>query len=469
MEREKKLLKNTAIYFIGTFASKGLSFVLLPIYTAYLSTEEYGTADLVINTASLLLPIFALQIVEAAFRYMLDCPENDKGKVISNSLLIFHGGMLLSIVVFLFVRFVVGYQNTYLWYLWAYMYFVGLAQLVQQLVRGMKRNADYAFSGVLLTLVQGLSNIILIIALGVKEFSLLIAPIFASIAVIVYLQCRTGVLSKLHRSDIEKQVIFKLLRFCIPLIPNQLSWWALNSFGVYLLALTEKTTYYSGIMGVANKFPSLIVMINSIFTMAWQESSVEEKSTHDCEQYYSVMFNRFVRVQLSLTLLILPVVNIYISYLVNSSFRHALYYIPIIMMAAVFNAYGQFFGVVYTTAERTLGNLKTTLIAVTFSIICTLIFVPIFKLWAVAFIALFAFVIMFVARVFDTRRYFIIKVDVPQMLKLLTLIAAAIVAYYTVHGILQILVFAISAGIVLFLNQKMLRRIFHKIRQKEKE
>lgn len=464
MKREKKLLKNTGIYFIGTFAAKGLSFVLLPIYTAYLSTEEYGAADLVITTANLLLPIFTFQIVEAAFRYMLDCTDKDRNKVITNSLLIYHAGMMLSVVAFVITRFVVGYQNPYMWYLLLYMYFVGLGQLAQQLVRGMKRNADYAVSGILLTLIQGISNIVFILAFGIKEISLLLAPILAAVAVLLYLQGRTHVFSKFHKRDIDKQTQGKLLRFCIPLIPNQLSWWFLNSFGVYLLALTEKTTFYSGVMGVANKFPSLIVMINSIFTMAWQESSVEEMNAKDCEQYYSKMFNAFVRVQLSIVLLVLPAVNLYIKLLVHSSFQSALYYIPILILAAVFNAYGQFFGVVYTTAKHTLGNLKTTLLSAAVSIAFTLLFAPTYKLWAVSCVNLLAFLIMFIVRAIDTRRYFTISIQYTQMLWLMALVAVAVLAYYMVPGLWQIAVFLVSLILVYRLNRTYIHRMFQSIR-----
>ncbi len=46
MNRYKKLIKNTALITVGNFASKLLTFFLLPLYTAILTTAEYGVADL---------------------------------------------------------------------------------------------------------------------------------------------------------------------------------------------------------------------------------------------------------------------------------------------------------------------------------------------------------------------------------------------------------------------------------------
>ena len=62
MSREGKLVKNTLILSIGTFLPKLASFVTLPILTAYLTKEEYGTYDLITVLVSLLLPAVTLQI-----------------------------------------------------------------------------------------------------------------------------------------------------------------------------------------------------------------------------------------------------------------------------------------------------------------------------------------------------------------------------------------------------------------------
>ena len=61
MSKEGTLVKNTIIYAIGNFGSKILSFLLLPFYTYYLSTNDYGYFDLITTTISLLTPIITFQ------------------------------------------------------------------------------------------------------------------------------------------------------------------------------------------------------------------------------------------------------------------------------------------------------------------------------------------------------------------------------------------------------------------------
>ena len=57
MNRYQKLFSDTVIYGIGTFGSKLLVFFLMPFYTAWLSTSQYSTAELITGTANLIIPL----------------------------------------------------------------------------------------------------------------------------------------------------------------------------------------------------------------------------------------------------------------------------------------------------------------------------------------------------------------------------------------------------------------------------
>lgn len=80
MNRYKKLLSDTAVYGMGTFASKLLVFFLTRLYTECLTSAEYGQADLVANVANLLIPLAAAGICDGIFRFTLD-RERDKRAV----------------------------------------------------------------------------------------------------------------------------------------------------------------------------------------------------------------------------------------------------------------------------------------------------------------------------------------------------------------------------------------------------
>ena len=76
MSKGKELAKNTIILFIGVFFTKIIQYFLLPVYTGYLTTEEYGTVDLFNTIISLLIPIIGLQIEQGVFRYLISNRKN---------------------------------------------------------------------------------------------------------------------------------------------------------------------------------------------------------------------------------------------------------------------------------------------------------------------------------------------------------------------------------------------------------
>ena len=83
-------MSNTAILAVGTFTSKVLVFLLMPLYTALLSAEEFGIADLVTQTANLIIPLAAVGICDGLFRFALDAGGDgrDEKRVFTSALLV---------------------------------------------------------------------------------------------------------------------------------------------------------------------------------------------------------------------------------------------------------------------------------------------------------------------------------------------------------------------------------------------
>ena len=105
MSREKALVKNTAIITIGKVCTQLITFFLLPVYTAMLSTAEYGTVDLLNTLISLLLPIITFQIEQAVFRNLLDNREKieNQKSAITTTLVIVTLQSFLYLILFLII------------------------------------------------------------------------------------------------------------------------------------------------------------------------------------------------------------------------------------------------------------------------------------------------------------------------------------------------------------------------------
>ena len=80
MSRTKEYVVNTIILFIGKFSSQFMTFLLLPIYTHYLSTTDYGIVDIIQTYMMLFVPILMLRFDSAAFRFLIDERKSENGK-----------------------------------------------------------------------------------------------------------------------------------------------------------------------------------------------------------------------------------------------------------------------------------------------------------------------------------------------------------------------------------------------------
>ena len=94
-----KLINSTIIYSIGNFSSKLLIFLLLPLYTLYLSKEEFGVYDILLTTIYLLIPILSFQISQSLYRWIIYSDNKKYNSIILSTSFYF----LLTTCVILFI------------------------------------------------------------------------------------------------------------------------------------------------------------------------------------------------------------------------------------------------------------------------------------------------------------------------------------------------------------------------------
>ena len=88
MGKSSELLKNTAIISIGKMGTQVVNFLLLPLYTAKLTTEAYGNFDYVTTIAFFLVPLMTLLMEESMFRFLIDSKtDKEKKTIISHTFL----------------------------------------------------------------------------------------------------------------------------------------------------------------------------------------------------------------------------------------------------------------------------------------------------------------------------------------------------------------------------------------------
>ena len=110
MSKTSSLIKNTIIIALGKISTQFISFLLLPLYTAYLAAGEFGVVDLITVIVSLTAPIIMLSLEMAVFRFLIDGRgvKERQASVITNSLqMVVYSTLLASSVYVVVMQFVV--------------------------------------------------------------------------------------------------------------------------------------------------------------------------------------------------------------------------------------------------------------------------------------------------------------------------------------------------------------------------
>ena len=163
MERETKLVKNTAILAIGSFFPKVTSLITLPILTAMLSKSEYGTYDLVGVLVSLLLPVATLQIQSAAFRFLIESKDLQKrcNEIVTNIFIVTIpiSIVMVGIVFFVFSKLTLSSRI----FICLYFLFDIIELTLLQIARGFSENKAYSIASIMLSSVNMILTVVLVL------------------------------------------------------------------------------------------------------------------------------------------------------------------------------------------------------------------------------------------------------------------------------------------------------------------
>ena len=293
MNKNKELIKNTLIIFVGKFCTQFLVFILIPIYTRYLLTSDYGYVDLIQTYISLLVPIIILRFDSAVFRFLIDVrnEKDDKSTIISCNTLILFLQLIIFIIIFAIVNYFFDFN--YALAILINIVFVSLSSVFLQLTRGIGDNIGYSIGSIISAVATVILNIIFIIVLKYNASYILISSGIANIICTMYLIIKNKLYKFVKISSIDKKCLKKMFSYSLPMIPDGLSWWIMNvSDRTIISAVIGVAT--NGIYSVSCKFSNILSSLFQIFNMSWQESASVHINDTDRDEFFSNVFNTVI-------------------------------------------------------------------------------------------------------------------------------------------------------------------------------
>ncbi|WP_225743746.1 lipopolysaccharide biosynthesis protein [Marinilactibacillus sp. Marseille-P9653] len=450
----KKLVSNSLVFAIGNLGSKLITFLLVPLYTYYLTTSEYGTVDLIIVTASLLMPIVTASVFEAILRFILD-KDQDKKNILSNSVVICMGGIFLLILMFPVLNYFQVFGKNLV-----YLYLILIVQIFEvifsQYARATNRIRIFALNGILLALANGTLNILLLIYLNLGISGYFFSIIIAHILSILFLITTTQALKDIDLKLLNKMTVKELLSFSIPMVPNSIMWWTINASSRYFIVFFIGTGA-NGLFAISSKIPSLLNIINQIFIQAWQISAIEEYDNNNKTKFHTIVFSYLSSVMFVGSSIIFVTLKFLFSLLFADAYYDAWRAVPFLVLGTVFSTFSGFLGTNYVTSKKTSGVFKTSIYGGVVSIILNIILVPLWGIEGAGMSSLVSFFVMFLIRYFDTKQFVNIQIDWKKFITNITIITIQIVVLMLpIENSFEILVQIVLFLIILISNKNLL-------------
>lgn len=445
-KKNKYLLKNTIIFSIGNFGSKFLSFLLIPFYTNYLSTYQYGIVDLITVISMIIVPLFTLNISESIMRFAMD-KNSDKNSVFNIGLLMIIITTIFSFLLALIIS-IFNFNIQFPFLICLFIIALASSQILMCYIRGIEKLLAYS----IISIVQSTVIIFLTIFflkyynMGIKGYllSYVIAYFLTSVFCLIISD-----IQKINREKkLNKNLFKQMLKYSLLLIPNSLMWWIIGSLDKVMI--TQMINVESnGIYSISYKIPTILVSLTTIFNQAWMISAIKEKDSKDKEEYTNSVFNTlFVFVLFLATTLIIfikPITYIY----VGAEFYDSWKYVSPLLLGTVFLTLGTFISNEYTVHKDSKGFLKSSTIGAICNLFLNCILIPICGIVGAAIATCISYIAVFNYRLYDSKKY--VKINFYSSKRIISLILITIISLLSYFNNIYLIIMSIIIYTILLI------------------
>lgn len=461
MNSYKKLVNNSIIFAIGSMGSKILTFLLVPLYTFTLTTQEYGLMDLSVTTINLLVPVVSLSIYEGVLRFVMS-KKYDRGTILSSGLSMVSIASLIAVLLLILLS-----RSNSLPFVVPLSAIVIILQMLRMTfgayLRAVGEIKLFAVNGILLTFVLAIFNLLF---LYIFEFGLsgyFYAFILSELTSVIFLVFSGRLYNELSILRIDFSIVKHLLSYSLPLIPNSIMWWLINAsnryFVVAILGLQA-----NAIFAVSSKIPSVLNILSSIFFQAWQLSAIEEYENNNNSDFFSKILNYFIILMIISAVGILSIIKPVVQYVIAPEYIESWKFVPLQLIAIVFSSISSFLGANYIASKETGGVLTTSLIGGIASITFNLIFINVFGLYGAGLSSMISFGLMSLIRYKQVNKKMPINLDKIKFIISLLLIFMQSFALILIQShILNLLIGTVVLAIVLFIYREYFKGITSRV------
>jgi O-antigen/teichoic acid export membrane protein len=406
IKKFQKQINNSFIYIIATVIPKAIPFLLLPVFTTYLTKEDYGTLGLI----SSILAIVSIYIgLRPSLFITVKMPQMQKDKfaiyIFNMFVLAVYLFLVVGVILIVVKHFYFPKIESYIFILIACLSFFLLFNDIVETVFQIERKAlAYAiFRLTKIGLVMGLTLMLIIVYdLGWrgKYFADLFILFCFAIVALIYLKRQNYIV---YKFDVMKQV--ELVKYLTPLTFHLLGLAMMGSIDRLFLANMEGLAS-TGVYMVSYTIGTTIGFVHDALLKVWSPEFYERIKNASTDMKIKILKFKYLYMLGSflvygIFLLLLPII---FSVMVDEKFQDGYEIIPIIALGFTFEAFRKLFiGYHYNLGKN--GRIAMlTIVAGIINAVLNYFFIPLYGIMGAAYTTLLAYVVVFILTIVDLNK-----------------------------------------------------------------
>ena len=273
---KNKVITNSIVYTICGLLLKCFNFFLLPLYTSYLTTSDYGITTICTSFTSVMGFIIPLSLYSAIMRFYVEYKDDgEKLKTFYGTIVsfVFISGAIVSFLLICFNKILIKYIFQGIdFFPIIFVCIINLVFSCQHTVYGrILQSQQKAMRASVVSVISFLFtvalNILFVVGFRMGALGALLSTLICNVVITIYFIIEL-VITKQLKFAIDKKILKETLKYSIPIIPHNLST-HLSEFLSKILIGGSGTLSALGIYSVAAQFGVVADTIQSYVNSAY--------------------------------------------------------------------------------------------------------------------------------------------------------------------------------------------------------
>ncbi len=359
MSHAKQIIQKSFIYAFGNILRGLASFIMLPVYTRYLTPEDYGTIELISVALDLTLLLLGARVAVGIFKYYSDAPSHkEKNQVIITALALMAGVHLLAVTIIALlnqpIAHILGTSRDFGIALSVYAIsavFSAMNEVFFSYLKILDRAFTYVGINLVKLVIQLGLNIYLIAYLQMNYWGVIWSAVISS--ALINCLFSAWLLPSIGLSA-NREYGKKLVQFSLPIIAASLAMYYITFSSRYYLQYFRDIDAV-GIYALANKFGMMLFsLVATPFSEYWSARQFDMARTEGASKLFGNVFFYMSLILLGSATGLLALVEDFVHLSATPAYWAAIPVIPWLAGSYLLQAWGDYFrfGCFYANQNR---------------------------------------------------------------------------------------------------------------------